>query len=223
MLGCAETKVATWDDLAFKLIILGCNVEAIYMVRIGDSAKSQGGKMVKAGTKQEHGNAKREGGFTSERRPVRSGVASRHNTTLPANGPWGRGQWVFMLLFLKAGEALGPRGVPISLVWGGLRDSASWVGPCGGVREAADGLAKGYKGGHVVGVDRSFTMDDNRTLAQLLEAPTVGYEDAIVVPTIITTGTLSFNARFAYPNSKQKFVGNKHKEDPHVTSLISTR
>ncbi|GKD42117.1 hypothetical protein Tco_1266762 [Tanacetum coccineum] len=25
-LGCAETKVATWDDLAFKLIILGWNV-----------------------------------------------------------------------------------------------------------------------------------------------------------------------------------------------------
>ncbi|GKD45293.1 hypothetical protein Tco_1269938 [Tanacetum coccineum] len=28
------------------------------------------------------------------------------------------------------------------------------------------------------------TMDDNRTMAQLLEAPTVGYEDAIVVPKI---------------------------------------
>ncbi|GJS09600.1 hypothetical protein Tco_0366396, partial [Tanacetum coccineum] len=26
-LGCAETKVATWDDLAFKLIILGRNVK----------------------------------------------------------------------------------------------------------------------------------------------------------------------------------------------------
>ncbi|GKC04975.1 hypothetical protein Tco_0996585 [Tanacetum coccineum] len=28
MLGCAETKVATWDDLAFKLIILGSMVVA---------------------------------------------------------------------------------------------------------------------------------------------------------------------------------------------------
>ncbi|GKC04444.1 hypothetical protein Tco_0996054, partial [Tanacetum coccineum] len=28
------------------------------------------------------------------------------------------------------------------------------------------------------------TMDDNRTMAQLLEAPTAGYEDAIVVPEI---------------------------------------
>ncbi|GJV07201.1 hypothetical protein Tco_1344857 [Tanacetum coccineum] len=27
MVGCAETKVATWDDLAFKLIILGWNVK----------------------------------------------------------------------------------------------------------------------------------------------------------------------------------------------------
>nr|GFC22155.1 hypothetical protein [Tanacetum cinerariifolium] len=26
-LGCAETKVATWDDLAFKLITLGWNVK----------------------------------------------------------------------------------------------------------------------------------------------------------------------------------------------------
>ncbi|GKF32790.1 hypothetical protein Tco_0102588, partial [Tanacetum coccineum] len=28
------------------------------------------------------------------------------------------------------------------------------------------------------------TMDDNRTMAELLEAPTEGYEDAIVVPEI---------------------------------------
>ncbi|GJZ76576.1 hypothetical protein Tco_0641248 [Tanacetum coccineum] len=28
------------------------------------------------------------------------------------------------------------------------------------------------------------TMDDTRTMTQLLEAPTVGYEDAIVVPEI---------------------------------------
>ncbi|GKF49105.1 hypothetical protein Tco_0142356, partial [Tanacetum coccineum] len=31
------------------------------------------------------------------------------------------------------------------------------------------------------------TMDDNRTMAQLLEAPTVGYEDAIVMPEITVT------------------------------------
>ncbi|GKF65924.1 hypothetical protein Tco_0192441, partial [Tanacetum coccineum] len=28
------------------------------------------------------------------------------------------------------------------------------------------------------------TMDDNRTIAQVLEAPTEGYEDAIIVPEI---------------------------------------
>ncbi|GKG44495.1 hypothetical protein Tco_0485933, partial [Tanacetum coccineum] len=28
------------------------------------------------------------------------------------------------------------------------------------------------------------TLDDNRTIAQLLEAPTEGYEDAIVIPEI---------------------------------------
>ncbi|GJR63811.1 reverse transcriptase domain-containing protein [Tanacetum coccineum] len=35
------------------------------------------------------------------------------------------------------------------------------------------------------------TMDDNRTMAQLLEAPTVGYEDAIVVPEITRNGITS--------------------------------
>ncbi|GJT54535.1 reverse transcriptase domain-containing protein [Tanacetum coccineum] len=42
------------------------------------------------------------------------------------------------------------------------------------------------------------TMDDNRTMAQLLEAPTVGYEDAIVVPEIT-----------------KQFFGHD-KEDPHA-------
>ncbi|GJU76619.1 reverse transcriptase domain-containing protein [Tanacetum coccineum] len=36
-LGCAETKVATWDDLAFKLIILGWNVKHNKMKERGDS------------------------------------------------------------------------------------------------------------------------------------------------------------------------------------------
>ncbi|GKA84650.1 reverse transcriptase domain-containing protein [Tanacetum coccineum] len=42
------------------------------------------------------------------------------------------------------------------------------------------------------------TMDDNRAMAQLLEAPTVGYEDAIVVPEIT-----------------KQFFGHD-KEDPHA-------
>ncbi|GJZ84377.1 hypothetical protein Tco_0649716 [Tanacetum coccineum] len=36
-------------------------------------------------------------------------------------------------------------------------------------------------------------MDDNRTMAQLLEAPTEGYEDAIVVPEITMWTTLSLS------------------------------
>ncbi|GJX72928.1 reverse transcriptase domain-containing protein [Tanacetum coccineum] len=49
------------------------------------------------------------------------------------------------------------------------------------------------------------TMDDNRTMAQLLEAPTEGYEDAIVVPEItadnfeLKHGLLTLC--FAFPNS----------------------
>ncbi|GKB09447.1 hypothetical protein Tco_0837759 [Tanacetum coccineum] len=38
------------------------------------------------------------------------------------------------------------------------------------------------------------TMDDNRTMAQLLEAPTEGYEDAIVVPEITMWTTLSLSS-----------------------------
>ncbi|GJX12260.1 hypothetical protein Tco_0204018 [Tanacetum coccineum] len=33
-LGCAETKVATWDDLAFKLIILGWNVKHRFLQNV---------------------------------------------------------------------------------------------------------------------------------------------------------------------------------------------
>ncbi|GJU44550.1 hypothetical protein Tco_1201816 [Tanacetum coccineum] len=44
------------------------------------------------------------------------------------------------------------------------------------------------------------TMDDNRTMAQLLEAPTEGYEDAIVVPEI--------NANmFCLKNFVEKIIG----------------
>ncbi|GJS05776.1 reverse transcriptase domain-containing protein [Tanacetum coccineum] len=46
------------------------------------------------------------------------------------------------------------------------------------------------------------TMDDNRTMAQLLEALTVGYEDAIVVPEI-TTENIELKHRLSQvPNSK---------------------
>ncbi|GJX72995.1 hypothetical protein Tco_0311590, partial [Tanacetum coccineum] len=57
------------------------------------------------------------------------------------------------------------------------------------------------------------TMDDNRTMAQLLEAPTEGYEDAIVIPEI--------NANFVLKHGLINLVQNKQffghdKEDPHA-------
>ncbi|GJW92565.1 reverse transcriptase domain-containing protein [Tanacetum coccineum] len=56
-------------------------------------------------------------------------------------------------------------------------------------------------------------MDDQRTMAQLLEAPTEGYEDAIVVPEI--------NANFELKHGLINLVQNKQffghdKEDPHA-------
>ncbi|GJW09673.1 hypothetical protein Tco_1575500 [Tanacetum coccineum] len=53
-------------------------------------------------------------------------------------------------------------------------------------------------------------MADNRTMAQLLEAPTVGYEDAIVVPEI-TDGHFNLST-VSYPRSKTKqFFGDMTK------------
>ncbi|GKD01541.1 reverse transcriptase domain-containing protein [Tanacetum coccineum] len=58
------------------------------------------------------------------------------------------------------------------------------------------------------------TMDDNRTMAQLLEAPTEGYEDAIVVPEITAD---NFELKHGLLNLVQnkQFFGHD-KEDPHA-------
>ncbi|GJV71771.1 reverse transcriptase domain-containing protein [Tanacetum coccineum] len=56
-------------------------------------------------------------------------------------------------------------------------------------------------------------MDDNQTMAQLLQAPTEGYEDAIIIPEI--------NANFELKHGLINLVQNKlffgyDKEDPHA-------
>ncbi|GKB82345.1 reverse transcriptase domain-containing protein [Tanacetum coccineum] len=51
------------------------------------------------------------------------------------------------------------------------------------------------------------TMDDTRTMAQLLEAPTVGYEDAIVVPEI----TEDFEHKHESLESKSKVRNSRNK------------
>ncbi|GJR25323.1 reverse transcriptase domain-containing protein [Tanacetum coccineum] len=58
------------------------------------------------------------------------------------------------------------------------------------------------------------TMADNRTMAQLLEAPTKGYEDAIVVPEITAN---NFEIKHGLLNLVQnkQFFGHD-KEDPHA-------
>ncbi|GJU57638.1 hypothetical protein Tco_1235404 [Tanacetum coccineum] len=56
-------------------------------------------------------------------------------------------------------------------------------------------------------------MDDTRTMAQLLEAPTVGYEDAIVVPEITADNFELKHGLLTLVQNKQ-FFGHD-KEDPH--------
>ncbi|GJT27408.1 hypothetical protein Tco_0907683 [Tanacetum coccineum] len=58
------------------------------------------------------------------------------------------------------------------------------------------------------------TMADNRTMTQLLEAPTEGYEDAIVVPEITVN---NFEIKHGLLNLVQnkQFFGHD-KEDPHA-------
>ncbi|GKF46893.1 hypothetical protein Tco_0136695, partial [Tanacetum coccineum] len=57
-------------------------------------------------------------------------------------------------------------------------------------------------------------MDDNRTMAQLIKAPTEGYEDAIVVPEIIVD---NFELKHSLLNLVQnkQFIGHD-KEDPNA-------
>ncbi|GJR48991.1 hypothetical protein Tco_1317094 [Tanacetum coccineum] len=57
-------------------------------------------------------------------------------------------------------------------------------------------------------------MDDTRTMAQLLEAPIVGYEDAIVVPKITADNFELKHCLLTLVQNKQ-FFGHE-KEDPHA-------
>nr|GEW52540.1 reverse transcriptase domain-containing protein [Tanacetum cinerariifolium] len=57
-------------------------------------------------------------------------------------------------------------------------------------------------------------MADNRTMAELLQAPTEGYEDAIVIPKIAANNFELKNGLINLVQNKQFF---KHdKEDPHA-------
>ncbi|GJS32677.1 reverse transcriptase domain-containing protein [Tanacetum coccineum] len=64
------------------------------------------------------------------------------------------------------------------------------------------------------------TMDDTRTMAQLLEAPTVGYEDAIVVPEITCGQLSSLSIGLAYPRQTNN-SSDHDKEDPHAHIRLS--
>ncbi|GJV79071.1 reverse transcriptase domain-containing protein [Tanacetum coccineum] len=57
-------------------------------------------------------------------------------------------------------------------------------------------------------------MDDNRTMAQLLEAPIIGYEDAIVVQEITADNFELKHGLLTLVQNKQ-FFGHD-KEDPHA-------
>nr|GEY90734.1 reverse transcriptase domain-containing protein [Tanacetum cinerariifolium] len=57
-------------------------------------------------------------------------------------------------------------------------------------------------------------MADNRTMAQLLQAPTEGYEDAIVIPEI-TANNFELKNGLINRVQKKQFFGHD-KEDPHA-------
>nr|GEV66050.1 DNA-directed DNA polymerase [Tanacetum cinerariifolium] len=60
------------------------------------------------------------------------------------------------------------------------------------------------------------TMDDQRTLAQLLQAPTEGYEDAIVVPAITADNFELKHGLLTLVQNKQFFGHNKEDSHAHV-------
>ncbi|GKF37165.1 hypothetical protein Tco_0113923, partial [Tanacetum coccineum] len=58
------------------------------------------------------------------------------------------------------------------------------------------------------------TMPDNRTMVELLQAPTEGYEDAIVVPAITAD---NFELKYSLLTLVQNKQFFRHdKEDPHA-------
>nr|GFA25390.1 reverse transcriptase domain-containing protein [Tanacetum cinerariifolium] len=57
-------------------------------------------------------------------------------------------------------------------------------------------------------------MADNRTMAKLLQAPTEGYEDAIVIPEI-TMNNFEFKHGLINLVQNKQFFGHD-KEDPHA-------
>ncbi|GKE04200.1 hypothetical protein Tco_1396218 [Tanacetum coccineum] len=65
------------------------------------------------------------------------------------------------------------------------------------------------------------TMDDNRTMAQLLEAPTVGYEDAIVVPEITADNFELKHCLLTLVRTNNS--SGMTKKTLMLTSVISTR
>ncbi|GJT66436.1 hypothetical protein Tco_0241324 [Tanacetum coccineum] len=65
-------------------------------------------------------------------------------------------------------------------------------------------------------------MDDNRTMAQLLEAPTEGYEDAIVVPELTQTSLRTKHGLLNLVQNKQFFGHDKEDDNAHIP-IISTR
>ncbi|GKA46092.1 reverse transcriptase domain-containing protein [Tanacetum coccineum] len=60
------------------------------------------------------------------------------------------------------------------------------------------------------------TMDDNRTMAQLLVAPTEGYEDAIVVPEITADNFELKHGLLTLVENKQFFRHDKEDPDAHI-------
>ncbi|GJR83876.1 hypothetical protein Tco_0154661 [Tanacetum coccineum] len=63
------------------------------------------------------------------------------------------------------------------------------------------------------------TMDDTRTMAQLLEAPTVGYEDAIIVPEITVDNFELKHGLLTLVQNKQFFGYDKEYPHAHIRYL----
>nr|GFC12467.1 reverse transcriptase domain-containing protein [Tanacetum cinerariifolium] len=63
-------------------------------------------------------------------------------------------------------------------------------------------------------------MDDNRTMAELLQAPTEGYKDAIVIPKIAAN---NFEFKHGLNLSKTSSFSDMIKRTRTLTSVPSTR
>nr|GEV51070.1 reverse transcriptase domain-containing protein [Tanacetum cinerariifolium] len=211
-LGCAETKVATWDDLAFKLITLGWNVKHDFFFKNVDPRFiCQNLQFCWSQTSHTNSSAKilKPIFGDTEYGCAWYGSDLADNATYSASADDIAVQFYFFDIQLTN---LSPRNC--------IPPEPCWENDPGKLSAAPDSLRGRNRRRSKQRVENLnleehshpvVTMADQHTMAQLLQAPT---EDAIIVPVITVDNFELKHGLFTLVQNKQ-FFGHD-KEDPHA-------